>query len=36
MSKPPRHFLDLSELPPRELRSMLAASARHEGEAEGA
>ena len=27
MSKAPRHFLDLSELPTKELRNMLAASA---------
>ena len=26
MSKPLRHFLDISELPPKELRNMLAAS----------
>ena len=36
MSKAPRHFLDLSELPTKELRNMLAAERRHEGEAEGA
>ena len=36
MSKSLRHFLDISELPPKELRNMLAAERRHEGEAEGA
>ena len=36
MSKSVRHFLDISELPPKELRNMLAAERRHEGEAEGA
>ena len=36
MSKSVRHFLDISELPPSELRNMLAAERRHEGEAQGA
>ena len=36
MSKSVRHFLDINELPPKELRNMLAAERRHEGEAQGA
>ena len=36
MSKSVRHFLDINELPPKELRNMLALERRHEGEAQGA
>jgi len=36
MSTALRHFLDISELPPKELRNHALGQRRHEGEAEGA